>query len=95
MVRELTADELGLLANRPTGQAQGHWETVIEIVVDLTRTFHVEAPIEVAQYPEPGGRMTQDDSGPTHHPDPLLARQVEAMAGYGVPAESIALVCRL
>jgi hypothetical protein len=36
--------------------------------------------------------MTQDDSGPTEDHDPLLARQVEAMAGYGVPKESIALV---
>jgi hypothetical protein len=36
--------------------------------------------------------MTQDDGGPTDDHDPLLARQIEAMAGYGVPKESIALV---
>lgn len=36
--------------------------------------------------------MTQDETGPGHNYDPLLARQVEAMAGYGVPKEGIALV---
>jgi hypothetical protein len=36
--------------------------------------------------------MTQDASGPIEDQDPLLARQIEAMAGYGVPAESIALI---
>ena len=34
----------------------------------------------------------QDKSGPTHDHDPLLSRQVEAMAGYGVARDSIAMV---
>ena len=36
--------------------------------------------------------MSAGDDAATAAPDPLLARQVEAMAGLGVPAESIALV---
>ena len=36
--------------------------------------------------------MSAGDHAATAGPDPLIARQVEAMAGYGVPAESIALV---
>ena len=36
--------------------------------------------------------MTAGHHAATAGPDPLLARQVEAIAGFGVPAESIALV---
>jgi hypothetical protein len=31
--------------------------------------------------------MSTDDGSGEHRPDPFFARQVEAMAGYGLPAE--------